>query len=373
MRTHTAAFLLEMAVLGTVRCVLVGCRRLGWRGCDIGGESYAGQYNHELARELGTPPVVPNLAKHKDIVLTQAQATALLTHWYGSEVRCNQMAPLEGGICSAVFDLRFERPPYSAVVKLRRDTDDDPLPRERLRLEYLRGHTNVPCPQVYLQDGSLSIIPYSFLLIERLPGINLGSAELRPDERGTVERELAEVLNELHSHTHDTFGDFRTESGTRDWVDVFIPRLEDIRGEMDALLSSSALREVDRALALAHDAFGVQGLPTLIHHDMSPGNIMVERHSDGWHLTGVLDPVGMQYADVELELAYLEAWTVGEPFFEAYKHPLRPGYQFRRLFYWLHTYMVHVWLGVSSELHDCILSTARRVTSLGPNAARAGR
>lgn len=53
----------------------------------------------------------------------------------------------------------------------------------------------------------------------------------------------------------------------------------------------------------------------------------------------------LQYADVEHELAYLQAFdTVGTDFFDAYtaQTPMRPGFEIRRLFYGLNTHMIHV-------------------------------
>ena len=101
---------------------------------------------------------------------------------------------------------------------------------------------------------------------------------------------------------------------------------------------------------------------------------MVEQRSDRWHLSGLLDPVGLQYADVELELAYLEAFdTVGEAFFGTYTaaRPLRQGYDYRRLFYWLHTYMVHVWLGFRGDFQDRICAVARQIVARAPKACTA--
>ena len=77
----------------------------------------------------------------------------------------------------------------------------------------------------------------------------------------------------------------------------------------------------------------------------------------------------MQYAPVEKEIAYLEAFdTVGEAFFDVYagRRPLRPGYEFRRLFYWLNTYMIHVWLGFGAEFHDRIATTCDQVMAMRP-------
>jgi fructosamine-3-kinase len=87
---------------------------------------------------------------------------------------------------------------------------------------------------------------------------------------------------------------------------------------------------------------------------------MVHEGADGWHFSGLLDPVGLQYAEGEKELAYLEAFdAVGKEFFRVYSagRSLRSGYEYRRLFYWLNTYMTHVWLGFGSEFHDRITKT----------------
>jgi hypothetical protein len=32
---------------------------------------------------------------------------------------------------------------------------------------------------------------------------------------------------------------------------------------------------------------------------------MVESRKDGWHLSGLLDPIGSKFSDVEYELAYM--------------------------------------------------------------------
>jgi len=95
---------------------------------------------------------------------------------------------------------------------------------------------------------------------------------------------------------------------------------------------------------------------------------MVHERGDGWHLSGLLDPIGLKYAEVEKELAYLQAFdTVGPAFFDAYTshRPLREGFEFRRLFYWLETYMVHVWLGFGAEFRDRVVETSRQVVAMG--------
>lgn len=301
------------------------------------------------------------------IDLTQGMAEAVLESWLGGRVTCYGTQVLTGGICSAVHRLDFDRAPYSAVIKLHDDPPDDVLLRERIRLDYLHRHTEVACPRVYAQDDSAAVIPYSFLLIERLRGVNLESVGLAPDQRAHVERELADVLLELHSHKGSVFGELGNQHGDRCWPRVFLPDLRECREDMNDFLSSNDLGILDHALAFAEDTLRDHGEPTLVHNDVWAGNIMVHEGDDGWRLSGLLDPVGLGYAEVEKELAYLEALdTVGTTFFETYTacQPLRPGYEYRRLFYWLHTYMVHLWLGFGREYVDRVTATSRQIVEL---------
>ena len=101
-----------------------------------------------------------------------------------------------------------------------------------------------------------------------------------------------------------------------------------------------------------------------------------EHHGPGardgdWRLSGLLDPVGLQYADVEKELAYLQAFdTAGQVFFDAYtaRQPLRPGFEFRKLFYWLDTFMLHVWLGFGPRFEERVLAVGTQIVGSAAKA-----
>ena len=93
---------------------------------------------------------------------------------------------------------------------------------------------------------------------------------------------------------------------------------------------------------------------------------MVELRGRAWHLSGLVDPSGSKFADVECELAYLEVFdTVGRGFFDRYAahHPLRPGYENRRLIYWLDTYMIHVWLFGDAHYRERLAQTAAAIVA----------
>ena len=297
------------------------------------------------------------------VIVTLEQCTSVLSAWLGASVPCLSISRLHGGMCYGVFRLSFGRAPFQAVLKVDIEPSSNGLAREHARIDYVRGLSQFPAPRVYYEDSSRTFLPYSVLVLELIDGENLESVQLSRPERARIDHQLAVALVELHSHTRAGFGEIDAEGIPR-WLDVFLPRLIDLRQDMDSRLPKSALADLDIALSKAPDALQESGVPILVHGDLWGGNIIVVQRPDGWHLSGVVDWPALQYADVEYELAYLEAWhTVTPAFFETYaRHsPLREGYEWRRLFYWLHTYMLHTWLFGQDRYRDLTAQTAARI------------
>jgi fructosamine-3-kinase len=264
----------------------------------------------------------------------------------GSDVRCTGISPLRGGELDTVLRLDFDREPGSAVIKLNDEADHDGFAAEHARLDYLRERCPVPVPRVYARGGAGEALSCSYMLLELLPGTHLGDAGLSAEERRSFDRQLAQACLELHAHTNETFGVIEEEYRTQRWSEIAVPRLIDMRDEMKGRLPDDVLADIDRAVAAAREAFKDQGTPALVHGDLWGGNILVERVNGDVRISGLLDP-GAQYADVEMELAYLETFeTAGPTFFEVYNAttPMRPGYDLRKMLYRLNTMMVHVWL-----------------------------
>jgi len=304
-----------------------------------------------------------------DLQLTTAHAEAILTAWLGRSARdtepvsCTAIEPLSGGMINTVLRLRFDREPYTAVIKL--NQPGTPFASEARILRRLH-ETGFPCPAVYLVDDRAKIVPYTFLLLETLPGTSLHEVQLAPPDRDRVERELAGALVALHGQTRTTFGPIG-ETGSMSWVDVLMPDLHAIRArpEIDTRLSDAVLADVDRAIELAPGILQDQGPPTLIHGDIWAANVIVHEADDGWHLSGLVDP-SSQYADVEMELAYLRSFNGRwDGLFEAYTthRPLRPGYLQRWRVYWLRTYLIHVWLFGDQHYRDVTADVASQIVS----------
>lgn len=301
------------------------------------------------------------------ITLTPTQAETILQAWLNRPVVCTEIAPMKDGMINTVLRLSFDQPPYQAVIKLNTPNAGGPyaLDKEAARLRYLRTHTQFPCPQVYAEDTTGNHLPFAYVLLECLPGDNLQRAieadQVRPPDVADLDRQLARILLELHSHTRATFGKLE-EPGVPRWADLFVPRLHEVRAqpEIERRLSQVVLADVDAAIAQAADILADQGMPTLVHADIWAGNIMVQQKSAGWQITGIVDP-GAEYADVELELAYLESFNHPRPaLMDVYTrhHPLRPGYEDRRMIYWLLTYLIHVWLFGEQQYLDITANLA---------------
>lgn len=301
-----------------------------------------------------------------DLELTTDQAERLLGAWHGEPVICQGIERLKGGMINSVFRLDFDRPPHRAVVKIH-GSEDDSFAAESRSLEYLRAETTCPVPAVYRQDSSARLIPYAFLLLEHLPGVCLQSVELQESERADVDRQLADVLAELHTHQRMHAGGIDADAdGAVEWADVFSARLADARAHPSVVerLASDVLSQVDDAIDATSSALSGSRRPALVFGDVWDGNLVARRHDGGWLLVGLLDP-DLQFADPEFELAYLEVFDASrEAFFDAYTahHPLRPGYERRRLFYWLHTALVHV--GLFGDEFFCEF-TARTAAAIG--------
>ena len=300
-----------------------------------------------------------------NLSLTLQQADTVLSRWLKCDVVCERIEALKGGMINTALRLTFEQSPFTAVIKLNTDPDSSGLQSEYMRLDYLKTHTRLPVPTAYHYAPADQAMPYSYLLLETIPGTNMAQVDLAPKDRSAIERELAETLIDLHRHTRTTYGRIH-EPGVASWAEIFVPELQAMRDNVEGKLTDAVLGDIDAALTHAAEILTDQGPPTLIHEDLWAGNIMVDRGEEGWHLAGLVDPSGAKFADVECELAYLQIFdTVGSTFFDVYtaSHPLRPGYELRRLFYWLNTHMIHVWLFGDRSYMDRTAEVARKIRS----------
>ncbi len=272
--------------------------------------------------------------------LSPSHAEQILGDWLGRAVCCTGIERLHGGACSAVFALSFDTAPYEAVVKLA----DHSFLYEITGLNYLRGHTQLRVPEPYWHRPAGELLHPEILLIERLPGISLEQARNSQQEPIYVDEQMADILIELHSHQHETYGSVSYDEEHTRWLDRFGPLIDDWFEEGKPRLTRRSIEIIPHLIRAMPRVLADAGPPTLVHGDIWDANVIVKQENGRWIVTGLVDP-DAHYADVEYELAYLEVFnTVTQKFFQRYREsrPMRPGYEIRRHYYWLNTLLLHV-------------------------------
>jgi fructosamine-3-kinase len=285
--------------------------------------------------------------------LDENEATELVRAALGTGLTVTGVRRLHGGTVNSVLELMTDGDPQSLVAKLRAEPGCTGFEWEHAVLEWVREHTEFPMPRSYGCDVTGRTFAGSYILIERLPGVTLDKADLRPDEKPSVEREIAEHVAALHSHRRATYGSALrpAEEGWTRWLDRFGPRIRREYGLAGDRLTRQARDTAERAIENLAELLPECGDPRLAHNDLWAGNIMIDRDAGGRpRVSGFIDVIEDQigaadYIDPEYELSYLLCFrTVGDEFLDIYgrAHPLRDGFETRSLVYRLCNLMLHM-------------------------------
>ena len=120
---------------------------------------------------------------------------------------------------NSVYELAFDHQASPVVAKLSAIPGDRELQRQAHVMDYFRRHTSFPGPELLCCDTTCECVPYSFVVIQRLPGTHLGQAELSPRQRGALQVEMAHHLADLHRHAGGAFGDLIAGDGRETWAE----------------------------------------------------------------------------------------------------------------------------------------------------------
>jgi len=237
---------------------------------------------------------------------------------------------------------------------------------EKERIVYaLMQQQGIPVPNILITDDSKSVLPFVYVISERLPGLPLAECNddiLKPEDNYHIYAQLGDYLGRMHSLSFPIFGDVIESEGRIDVGPV---------GELGELRDSAEIvppgpfdswREMHRQIVRRHLAFIkptvfgdlVEPLdtwftahdsllddtitPRLLHMDLHRGNILVS----GDQVTGILDIeeslVGHnEYDLMRTELAHFRYGDadIRSAFFAAYtRHiSLDAKYEERRPFY----------------------------------------
>jgi len=279
------------------------------------------------------------------------------------DYRLVHIYPPTGGLTGNVSMLETDE--KELVLRIFDDTAAAWKPEKERIVYALMRQQGIPVPNILTTDASKSVLPFTYVISERLPGVALAECNddiLGPEDRNHIYAQLGDYLGRMHSVSFPVFGDVIESEGRIDVGPAGELRDSADRGHPGHPGPFDSWREMHRQIVRRHLAFLkptvfgdlVESLgawftvhdyllddaitPRLLHMDLHRGNILVS----GDQVTGILDIeeslVGHnEYDLMRTELAHFRYGDEGiqSAFFEAYtRHiSLAAGYEARRPFY----------------------------------------
>ncbi len=254
------------------------------------------------------------------------------------------------------------------------------FPTEQFFTQQLHERTHVPVPWPYLIDSSTDIFGWSFVIMPRMPGLQLADPQVKEqlglaDRRG-IAQALGENLARMQEVTWPIAGRYNAatkavkpfelahelawpspieaDSQLASMKPTFIPYREGVKARLRHHLiraqecnatatTSEDISWVEGLIVNAQDAFDETFEPCFVMEDYKEGNLVVTQQDEHWQVSGVFDLMEAHFGDGEADLSRPIAEYLNEDpqlagtFFAAYrKHKLlRPGFSQRFPIYML--------------------------------------
>ena len=209
------------------------------------------------------------------------------------------------------------------------------FPKERLYADLLQARTAAPVAWPQLLDDTCEDFPWPYLITPRLSGLCLQDPAARKDltrqDFVEVAGAMGRTLADLQALTCDFAGDFDPD------VRALVPYpggyaahlAREILSAAEATRPNGTLSAQDEqwlAALIQADTAVARGPDTcFVHNDYTLGNVLFERTSEGWRVSGVIDLMTSCFGDPAADLVRQScAWIdvapdCAEAFLTAYR------------------------------------------------------
>ena len=126
-------------------------------------------------------------------------ATAIIKCSLGPGLNIIKTVPLHGGMVNRVEKWLTDAKPSAVVVKLNSAPDCEEFRTEFESLRWYRKNSTLPVPEPYACTGNNDAFLGTCLLMEAVPGVNLGRAKLSVNGARKFQTQLAETRSEEHT------------------------------------------------------------------------------------------------------------------------------------------------------------------------------
>jgi len=259
------------------------------------------------------------------------------------------------------------------------------FPKERFFTRLLHQGTPVPVPWPYLLEPSDELFGWSYAIMPRLPGLQLGAREAREglsaQDKVGIARAMGETLAHAHTLTWPYAGEYDLETEGIRPLDVpfdawVIWRLRSLLGEAIPLSDRTTEADVawvEELIAEGREALAIPLEASFVMQDYKEGNAVALRQDGVWRISGLFDLMEPYFGDGEADLsrsvavyaeedlelarAFVRAYVTGA---RRYGRPLRPGFAARfpiymlldRLIIWQYGQRHGVWWAPSLTLRE---------------------
>ena len=229
------------------------------------------------------------------------------------------------------------------------------FPQERFFTQQIHEQTRAPVPWPYLRDPSDAIFGWSYVIMPRMPGLQLSDRDVRAGlsaaDKHAIARAMGETLAELHRLTWATTGAYDLASDTiqpfetdyAGWAISLIRECVEAAIPLSDRTTDADVAWIESVIARNRTSLDVPFRPCFVNMDYKEDNVVVQRVDGRWRVSGVFDYMDAHFGDGELDLArcvavYSEAdVALAREFVRAYvrRRPLRPGFAGRFQVYML--------------------------------------
>jgi hygromycin-B 7''-O-kinase len=212
------------------------------------------------------------------------------------------------------------------------------FPTERFFTRLLHEQTSVPVPWPYQIDDSCDFFPWSYVIMPRMPGLQVTDRKVRRDltdaDLRAIARAMARNLVAIqqvtmpHCARYDPDRDTVRPVPVRDHAEwpfnkgygevlvapshreLVIARTRRILERAHTASDHTTMADIDWAGGLierASAALAVPFTPCFTMEDYKEGNVVLSRTDAGWQVSGAFDFMGCYFGDGETDLSRITA------------------------------------------------------------------
>src|SRR6185436_2497727 len=189
------------------------------------------------------------------------------------------------------------------------------FPSEKFFTELLHIKMHVPVPYPYLFNTSPEIFGWPFVIMPKMPGLQLADsqvvARLSMDERREIAKALAAMLIEIQTLTWEFSGRYNIatqmiEPRPQDYRSWIVQRTRELLAQAQSYnenTTASDVAWVENIIERTAHACLTPYQPGLVLEDYKEPNVVVMQDETGWQVSGVFDLMSAHFGDGEADLA----------------------------------------------------------------------